>query len=222
MLVTLVAVNSEELLEAYLILIYRGYERRLIATSLNKGALLGVNLCTMLLIECYLDGLNNRTQCLDWFRLNLCGKQRNELCLAQARDIISHGGSLLLFACSLTHVETRLIGSKRRLLICEGLAHICLNRSILNIGSHLRIFGNSADRPLRSRKVDFFGSHRSLGVKLISNVRAAHIVRAKITNLFQRKKHLTLFIRHRTPTVNVTMCNIDHILHHRSHKHKTI
>ena len=49
--------------------------------------------------------------------------------------------------------------SERRLLICKGLAHACLNRSVLNIGSHLRIFDTSADRPLRSRKVDFFGSH---------------------------------------------------------------
>ena len=168
-LIALVAVNSEELFEAYLILIYRWGERSLIATRLNKGALLSLNLCTVLLVECYLNGLNNRTQCLHRLRLNLGSEQRNKLLLAQTRDVVTHGGRLLLFGCSLTHIEARLIGSKCRLLVGKGLAHAHLGSigigckcCCLNIGSHLRIFGNSADRPLRSRKVDFLGSHRSL------------------------------------------------------------
>ena len=52
---------------------------------------------------------------------------------------------------------------------------------------------------------------------MISNARGAHIIRAKITNLFQRKKHTPTIFYRPPPTANITMRTIDQILSHMSH-----
>ena len=56
---------------------------------------------------------------------------------------------------------------------------------------------------------------------MISNARGAHIIRAKITILFQRKKHISRFIHYYTPVATTTISNIEHILNHSSHSNKT-
>lgn len=57
---------------------------------------------------------------------------------------------------------------------------------------------------------------------MILNARAAHIVRAKITNLFQRKKHLRLFIHDHPTTAHTTTCDIEQILTYFTNRNKTI